>query len=224
VSGRLTEAERRALLAGDRADTLDADEVAEVDVLAGVLADPSTWVEPDAGLEDRVVRAVTDASPAEEASGARTSGRDPRVQSRRRRLAVAIAGVAASIVAVVGVLAVSGGGGAGSQFAATLGPTALAPGAHATAAVTHNGAGFRIELDARGLRALPDGAYYQGWLRNAKGGQVSIGTFSSSDDDIVLWSGVSPREYRSMTVTVEPDDDNPRSSGRRVLAGAVRAT
>ena len=53
---------------------------------------------------------------------------------------------------------------------------------------------------------------------------MAIGTFSSSDGSIVLWSGVDPKEYRGITVTIEPDDDNPASSGRRVLAGTLRAT
>jgi hypothetical protein len=31
-------------------------------------------------------------------------------------------------------------------------------------------------------------------------------------------------EYRGFSVTVEPDDDNPASSGRRVLVGTLRST
>ena len=91
-------------------------------------------------------------------------------------------------------------------------------------AVTHNAAGFRIALDAHGLRRLHDGAYYQAWLKNRRGRLVAIGTFSSSDGAIVLWSGVSPKEYRAVTVTIEPDDDDPGSSGQRVLGGTLRAT
>jgi len=224
MSERLTDAERRALLAGDRAGDLDADAAAELGVLADLLAEPSTWIEPDPGLEDRVVRAVTDAPPTREPSDARATARDQRVRRRSRRLAVAVAGIAASIVAVVAVVAALGGGGTDPAFRGRLTATELAPGARATVEVTKNPAGFRVELAAGGLRPLPDGAYYQAWLKNAHGGLVSIGTFSSSDSDIVLWSGVSPREYRGITVTVEPDDDDPASSGRRVLVGALHAS
>ena len=142
---------------------------------------------------------------------------------RSRRVLVAAVGIAASVALVVGALAITGSGGTDPDFRAELSATALAPRARAVADVTHNRAGFRIAFDAHGLRRLPAGAYYQAWLKNAQGRLVAIGTFSSSDGGIVLWSGVDPDEYRDITVTIEPDDDNPASSGQRVLAGTLRA-
>ena len=111
-----------------------------------------------------------------------------------------------------------------ADFDARLQATALAPGAHASAGITRNGAGFRIVLDARGLPALPAGQYYQAWLKNPAGTLVPIGTFSSSDGRVTLWSGVSPKEFPAMSVTIESTDNDQTSSGRRVLAGEVHAS
>jgi hypothetical protein len=223
MNERLTADERRALLAGDGADPLTPDDAEGLDVLAAVLADPSTWAEPRPELEATVLAAVADApraAPRPSASGGPRRAR----QQRGRRVLTAAVGVAASVALVVGVLTITGGGDPDPDFRAALTATALAPRARASADVTHNRAGFRIALDAHGLGRLPAGAYYQAWLKNARGQLVAIGTFSSSDGSIVLWSGVDPKEYRGMTVTIEPDDDNPASSGRRVLVGTLRPT
>jgi hypothetical protein len=222
MSERLTDAERRALLS-DAAGVLDPRKEADLEVVADLLADPSLWTEPDAGLEDRIVNAVSTAPTS--ASDHRASAVPPAgtARTRRRWVIAAVAAVAASVLVAV-VLATSGPGGSGAEFSTRLTSTGLAPGARAHATVTRNRAGFRIQLDARGLRRLRDGAYYQAWLKNTRGGLVSIGTFSSSAGEIVLWSGVSPAEYRAITVTIEPDDDDPASSGSLVLTGMLRPT
>ena len=217
MSERLTDAERRAMLAEDGTGA-DAD--AELGLLADLLADPTTWAEPDPALEERVVRSVAEA-PAGPATGPASRRRARR---GRGRWFLYAAGAAAASVAVVAGVVVASDGGSTADFSSRLTATALAPTARADARITKNAAGFRVELDAHGLRRLTRGAYYQAWLKNAHGGLVSIGTFSSSDGAVVLWSGVSPTEYRGITVTVEPDDDNPASSGRRVLEGTLRAT
>jgi hypothetical protein len=218
MSERLTDAERRAMLAEDRTGS---QEDAELGLIADLLADPSTWAEPDPALEDRVVRAVA-AAPAGPATGPASRRRARR--GRGRGFLYAASAVAASVAVLAGVVAASDGGGSTADFSSRLTATALAPTARADARISKNSAGFRVELDAHGLRRLTHGAYYQAWLKNARGGLVSIGTFSSSDGAVVLWSGVSPTEYRGITVTVEPDDDDPASSGRRVLEGTLRAT
>ena len=51
---------------------------------------------------------------------------------------------------------------------------------------------------------------------------MPIGTFSSSDGRVTLWSGVSPKEFPTITVTIEAADGDQGSSGRRVLTGDVR--
>jgi len=218
MSERLTDAERRALLAEERTGAQADDELG---LIADLLADPSTWAEPDPALEERVVRSVA-VAPAGPAAG--PASRRRARQGRGRGLLSAAGAVAASVAVVAGVVVAADGGGTTADFSSRLTATALAPTARADARITKNAAGFRIELDAHGLRRLARGAYYQAWLKNAHGGLVSIGTFSSSDGTVVLWSGVSPTEYRGITVTVEPDDDNPASSGRRVLVGTLRAT
>jgi hypothetical protein len=59
-------------------------------------------------------------------------------------------------------------------------------------------------------------------LKNAAGTLVPIGTFSSSDGHVTLWSGVSPKDFPTITVTIESPDNDQESSGRRVLVGEIR--
>ena len=68
---------------------------------------------------------------------------------------------------------------------------------------------------------MPAGEYYQAWLKNSAGTLVPIGTFSSSDGRVTLWSGVSPKDFPAISVTIEAADGNQASSGNRVLVGEV---
>ena len=109
-----------------------------------------------------------------------------------------------------------------ADFDARLQATALAP---APRIGRHHTQRRRFPHRARrGLPALPAGQYYQAWLKNPAGTLVPIGTFSSSDGRVTLWSGVSPREFPAMSVTIESTDNDQTSSGRRVLAGEVHAS
>ncbi|MEY2570795.1 MAG: hypothetical protein QOE63_1145 [Acidimicrobiaceae bacterium] len=207
-----SDAGRERLIAGDRAGWLTPDEAADLVLLADLLGDPSTWAEPSAGLEDTIVQAVASAEPA--------MPKPPSIAARRshpwrRRVALS---AAAAIVLVTGAI-VSFGGGTNAAFTADLTATALAPGARGSAAVTPNDGGFRISLRAGGLPPLTAGQYYEAWLKNATGTLVPIGTFSSSDSDITLWSGVSPKDFPTLTVTIEYADNDQASSGRVVLIG-----
>jgi hypothetical protein len=85
-------------------------------------------------------------------------------------------------------------------------------------------AGFRVTLDAHGLAPLPARRYYEAWVRDAAGTAVPIGTFSSSDGEVTLWSGVSPKSFPNVTVTVEATDNRQAPSDRRVLTGVMRPT
>ena len=225
MTDRPTNEEREALIAGDRAGALEPDEAAELTLLADLLADPSTWAEPDAGLEDAIVRAVADAEPAI------TTAVTPMAASERRRATpwrrrVALWAAAAAVVVAITVATVVTltGGGAGPDYRGELSATGVAPGAQATVDITDTAAGFRVALDARGLPRLQSGEYYQAWLKNAAGTLVPIGTFSSSDGHVTLWSGVSPKKFPTITVTIESPDNDQASSGRRVLVGDVRVT
>ena len=205
--------EREALIASARTEGLAPHEADELSLLAELLGDPSTWAEPTAGLEDSVLHAVLEA-PAIEAPGAAPTAR------RRPRLMLSLVAAAAAVAIVVGAVAVVRRGPT-PMFKSRLTATALAPAAHARAEVYRNTAGFHVTLEASGLAKLPAGEYYQAWLKNASGILVPIGSFSSSDGMITLWSGVSPREFNTMSVTIEKTDGDPNSSGRRVLAGPV---
>ena len=202
-----------ALLANEHAGALDEGETADLPLLADLLADPSTWSEPEAGLGDDVVHAVTEAA----ASPAATKTR----ARRPRRLVTSLVGVAAAIVLVSGAVLVVRQS-AGPDFRAQLTASGVAPSARGSADISKTSAGFRIVLDARGLPKLGSGEYYQAWLKNPAGTLVPIGTFSSSDSRVTMWSGVSPQEFRTITVTIESADNNQSSSGRRVLTGDVR--
>jgi len=212
------------MIVGDRAAALEPNEVAELALLADLLADSSTWAEPSPGLEDAIVRAVAEAEPesATPVTPFVTDTRSQRAHRRRRVVLSALGAAAAAAAIVIGVVLVTQGG-AGPDYKAQLSATGLAPGAHASAEITRNNAGFHITLDASGLPPLQGGEYYQAWLKNAAGTLVPVGTFSSSDGSVTLWSGVSPRTFPTITVTIEPADNNQASSGRRVLVGQVHA-
>jgi Anti-sigma-K factor rskA len=193
---------------------------AEVALLSELLADPSTWAEPRADLEDAVVRAVMNAAPTRSTYSTTTGVAHT---SRFRPSRVVASAVAAAALALFAIGALNGLGGTKTDFNAQLAATSLAPGAHASAAITHNRAGFRIALDAHGLPALAPGRYYEAWLKSDSGELVGIGTFSSSDGRVTLWSGVSPRDFPTVSVTIEAADNDAGSSGMRVLVGRVHA-
>jgi Anti-sigma-K factor rskA len=213
--------EREALIASARTEGLEPYEAEELSLLADLLGDPSTWAEPTSGLEDSVVQAVLDAEPLVGSAGETSAMSGRRATARRRpRIVLSLVAAAAAIAIVAGAVAVIRRE-PRPMFKSRLTATALAPAAHASAEVYRNAAGFHVTLDASGLAKLPNGEYYQAWLKNAAGALVPIGSFSSSDGKVTLWSGVSPREFNTMSVTIEATDGNQASSGQRVLIGAI---
>jgi hypothetical protein len=187
------------------------------DELDLVLSDPSTWVEPDPALEDRVMAAI--------AAEVAAAGRHQRRTGRRGgqwRLAVAIAGAAAVVLAaaVVSVGALRGNGGSSLRYAATLAPIGDTPTTSASATLTRTVTGWRVYLEADGLPRLDNGHYYEAWLGNRSGDRVAVGTFNQGED-VTLWSGVSPQDYPMITVTAEDADGNPAPSAQIVLTGAA---
>jgi hypothetical protein len=219
-----TNEEREALIAGDRAASLEPDEAVDLALLADLLGDEQTWAEPNAALEGSVVQAVEGARPAATeapVTSSRVAARRKRI-SRRRRITLSAVSAAAAIAAISGALIVTEAG-TSADFTAKLSATAIAPTAKGAADFNKSKAGFRVTLDASGLPTLPAGEYYQAWLKNAAGTLVPIGTFSSSDGRVTLWSGVSPKEFRGISVTIEAADGDQNSSGRRVLSGDVHA-
>lgn len=146
-----------------------------------------------------------------------------RVRSPRRPARVAVAGVAVAAVAVVVAvgLLVFGSGTSAAQFQAALGGTASLPGASGTATLSKTSSGWRVELDASGLPRLARGRFYEAWLRNDAGVLVPIGTFNEGEK-VDLWAGVSPKSFRTLTVTRERADGDQVSSGEKVLVGTVQ--
>jgi hypothetical protein len=217
--------ERIAYLAGEPAESLPAQDRAELDELRELLSSPAMWTEPEPGLEDRVVSAIADAARAETAAPASAEPRSTRWRSLFRRPAFAFGALAtgvAAVVAVVIVLAVSRTSGpAPLHFAMVVEGTPLAPGAHGNASLTKTTSGWRIELHATGLPRLDNGRFYQAWVKNAAGILVPVGTFNDARN-VTLWSGVPITKFRTLTVTQQVANGNPASSGRRVLIGTIR--
>ena len=222
MNGHPNNEDRERLIAGERAGELTPAETGELSLLAGLLGDPTTWAEPSTELEDAIVRSVEQAPPAADnepvpSIGGTTHGD---AKPHRRRVRWLAAPAAAAIAAVIGIAALTGPS-TGADFTANLAATAAAPNARASVSITKNPAGFRVVLDAHGLPKLPTGRYYQAWLKNAHGTLVPLGTFSSSDGRVTLWSGVSPSEFTAISVTIEAANGDQGSSGDRVLTGDV---
>ncbi len=184
----------------------------ELQVLDELLGDTAMWAEPRAGLEDDVVRAVSDA-PAP----------PRRRHSRTRRVVAAGLAVAAAIAVVVAIVGTTGR--TSDAYDAQLTATNIAPAAHASAGVTRARTGFHVTLDAAGLPSLTPGEYFEAWLKNQAGAGVPIGTFSSGADRVTLWSGVSPTSFPIISVSIETVGVAAAgtTSGRVVLVGELHA-
>lgn len=191
------------------------------DDLSSLLADPALWAEPSPDLEDRVVAAIAQERSAPEAA---TENVHPlpaarRPQSSRWRV---VAGVAAAVAIMVGTVAViaSDDGTDAPQLDVALIATDLAPAAEGRATLSSTASGWRIELDATGLDRLAEGRFYQAWLIDRDGVGVPVGTFNEGEQ-VTLWAGVSPLDYRELSITEEVADGDQTSSGRRVLSGTI---
>ncbi len=179
-------------------------ERAEIERIDHVLADEAVWMEPPAHLQEAVVAAVA----AE--SGALT---------RRRRLRLALVGVAATVLLAVGVtVGVQLTRDDPVQFAASLSGTELAPDATGDVTMTKTPSGWDIRLHATGLPRREDGEFYEAWLKDDSGLLVPIGTFNDGRE-VTLWAGVPPRAFSTMTITQEVADGDQASSGQVVLVG-----
>ena len=214
--------DRAAHLAGEERQSLAPQERAQLDELRTLLGSAAAWAEPERGLEDRVVAAISEEAAARPAS--RPERRTPaRVRLRWPRPAYALGGLAAAAAAaaIAVALATSGSSPAPQRLAMVVSGTALAPRAEGSATLTKTGSGWRIELAATGLPRLANGRYYEAWLKNPAGVLVPIGTFNDASK-VTLWAGVPPPEYPSLTVTRQRAGGGPSSSGERVLTGTVR--
>jgi anti-sigma factor RsiW len=130
----------------------------------------------------------------------------------RRRIALVVTAASAVAAALI-VALVFGSGTSGQRFHAALAP-------QGTARLEKTSSGWRIELDAKQLPRLDDGRFYQAWLKNDAGVLVPIGTFNEGKN-VILWAGVSPEQFGTISVTRERSDGDQSSSGDKVLVGRV---
>jgi hypothetical protein len=177
--------------------------------LRGLLADPDGWAEPPAGLLGQILAGID----SERATPTVADGRRRQIQMRRTVRAGAAALLAAAAV-VIGIVVTRGP----ATTDVVLAGTRLAPAASATAKLHATPSGLAIELDVSKLPPSPPGFYYQAWMKGPHG-LVTIGTFHmhGGPGTVELWSAVSLADYPVITVTREPEDGNPASSGQVVL-------
>jgi hypothetical protein len=223
--GPMNDDELVAYLAREPTPPVDPAQRAELDKLRGILSDESVWVEPHPDLQERIVGAIATARPSFSDSGEiqePTTPADRRenvVELRPRRTLYWILGAAAAVLLVVGVsIGLMSRGGDPIEFQAALEGTELAPEASGEVSLTRTESGWKIHLQAAGLPRLDNGAYYEGWLKNEDGVLVPIGTFNQPDD-VVLWAGVAPSSYPTLSVTRQRANGNPASTGQVVLVG-----
>jgi len=143
----------------------------------------------------------------------------PQRASSRGLFAIGAAATAAAVVVAV-CIALFGSGTSPDRFQVALAGTELAPSAHGEATLTKTDSGWNIEFYAEGLPRLDGGRFYEAGLKSADGSLVPIGTFNEGEN-VMLWAGVSPRDFPTLTVTREQADGDQASSGEKVLAGEI---
>lgn len=206
ADGSLAPDRRAALAARVAASPELAERLAEQQRAVTLAQSAAAEVEAPAALRARI--------------NAQRQVRPARVSRRLVLIPAAATATAVLAVAVIVASGVFGSGASGTQFHAALAATRLAPGAGGDATLTKTTSGWQIELDATGLPRLDGGRFYEAWLKNADGVLVPLGTFNEGRK-LTLWAGVSPLDFRTLTVTRERADGNQASSGEKVLVGAV---
>ena len=202
-----TDDDRISYLAGEPDGAVDEpDERARLDDLRRLLAEPAMWDEPPPGLEGDVVSVVSPATGRPRSAAVAPAPARSADVARHRRWARPLP-VAAAV---------------DEPLAMDVRATQRYPDAAGTARFTETTSGWRIELDVGGLPRRDDGEFYEAWLKDDDDVLVSIGTFNDGRD-VVLWAGVSPISFRTLTITEEVADGDPTSSGRRVLVGTLDA-
>jgi hypothetical protein len=184
-------------------------ELEHVAALVRVAAPP---VEPQPGLERRVLAAVELHARAREA---------PPPRRRRRALPLALAGAGATAAAVLALVLPSG------SDPLELRTVLRAPSAPASAnvEVRRTGIGRVVDFRSDSLPILPKGRYYELWFvgpGDAPGhpNRISAGTFHPDEhgrSHVRFAAAVDPAQYPVLAVTAEPGDGDPRANGVEVL-------
>ena len=168
------------------------------------LDDDALWVEPDPGLERRVLD-VIEAAP----SVSQTPSRG--LPGRWRRNWWVPASVAAAIVGLIAVVSLRS---PAPDWVVALAPTEVAGVVEAEVSGWNERSGTRLQLDVTGLEAAPAGFFYELWFSDGPV-HISAGTFREPDD-VTLWVGVTRAEFPRLWITLEPIDDDP-SPGLNLL-------
>ena len=189
------------------------------------LADPVTPPRASTAQPSAVRQTPSAAAPTGGAApidlGAARRAKEERSGRRRfTRPAFLVAAAAAVVAVALSAVVVVRNSTAQPRFDVALAATELVPGASGSAIMLKTDSGWEIQLDATGLPRLDGGQFYQAWLRNADGVLVPIGTFNEGSD-VILWSGVPPADFSTMTITRESADGDQASSGQRVLVGTA---
>jgi hypothetical protein len=200
-------------LADDRRAALEAEVAASPD-LAALLAEQRRAVD--------LARAAAAQVEAPASLRAAIAAQERPRRPRSRSLFAVGAAATAAAMAVAVCIALFGSGSSPERFEVALAGTELAPDAHGDVTLTKTDSGWSIEFYAEGLPRLDGGRFYEAWLRSADGNLVPIGTFNEGED-VMLWAGVSPRDFPTLTVTREQADGDQSSSGEKVLSGEIDA-
>jgi hypothetical protein len=200
----------------DGNDYVDSDLDREIAML---LADPSMWEEPSAGVEQRIVTSIA----SERTVVAPFAPPIKRRSGWPSRFAAAAIGAAAALGVVFATRTTNDTQQADAQIK-MLG-TDLAPGVSGTADLEAVQSGVRIYLVLPGLPRRDGDEFYEGWLKNCDSTKlVPIGTFHELDE-ASGWAGVALADYPILTITREvavgPKDPAQASSGEIVASGKL---
>ena len=170
-----------------------------------LLADSPLWEDPGPLLEEQVVGLISTPTPVSEVMEAR--------RWSRRTPVLAAASIAAVLVAVVTIWALSRAPGA--DWKVPIAGTAEAPTAAGVVEGWNEPAGTRVVLTVEGLAPAPAGSVYEFWF-SRDSLHVSAGTFTGPGE-VELWVGVSRGAFPRLWVTLESIDEDESPSALTVL-------
>ncbi len=166
------------------------------------LANDVLWEEPAPELEAQVQSLIATAA-----------GHDRSYGHRPNRRWVALAGVAAVLVLLLGGIALFRA--PSPDWEVALPATDLAPDAMGSVQGWNEDGGTRMLVAIDGLAPAPQGFVYEFWLSDGPV-HISAGTFRSAGE-VELWSGVERSDFPRLWITLEPIDEDESPSGETVL-------
>ena len=246
VSGELDEASAARLRAHLDSCAACRTEVEELRQVVSLLVPAPLSEQPPAGLEDRVLTQIADPSPGDRArtaspgtpARAGASGTQaPPAADRWSRASRVLAPALAAAALVLGLLAWNYREEARDLAARLEGDRGDAgtvvqeirfrgsPRASATGELRETPDGnYRLVVWAKGLERTDESEYYEVWLSSDRG-WLSAGSFGVEGEPVeVVWDcpvGVDPESYSTLWITLEPNDGDPRPTGREVMQASI---